>query len=357
MSDLSAQFIERLRDAQEPLRIRGGGTKDFYGNPSRGELLDVSGHRGILNYEPTELVITARGGTPLAEIEAALAEQGQCLPFEPPDFGTESAMSAIGGVVAAGLSGSRRMSAGSVRDYVLGVKLLDGRARELSFGGQVMKNVAGYDVSRLVAGSLGTLGVILEVSLKVLPRPAADETLRLPMDEAAALALLSRWAAQPLPIAATCWHDGALYVRLAGPRAAVAAAKLKVGSGATASPVLWASLGRQCHDFFFGAIQEGKPLWRLAVAPRTPSLGLGPTLIEWNGAQRWLHGEYDAAELRDVAARAGGHATLFRAPDDLKAHVGAFAPLPPALLALHRKLKAAFDPRGILNPGRLYPDL
>jgi glycolate oxidase FAD binding subunit len=356
MSDISAQLGERIRAATPaaPLRIRGGGTKDFYGNPPCGELLDVSGHRGILAYEPTELVITARCGTPLAEIEAALAAQGQCLPFEPPDFGPAST---IGGVVAAGLSGARRMSAGSVRDYVLGVKLLDGSARELSFGGQVMKNVAGYDVSRLVAGSLGTLGVILEVSLKVLPRPAADETLRLPMGETDALALLSRWAAQPLPIAATCWHDGALFVRLAGPRAAVAAAKLKVGSGETASPVLWASLGRQCHDFFFGAIQEGKPLWRLAVAPRTPPLGLGPTLIEWNGAQRWLHGDHDPAELRAVAARAGGHATLFRADDATKAAVGAFAPLPPALLALHRQLKAAFDPRGILNPGRLYPDL
>ena len=221
MSDLSEQFIERIKTATAPLCLRGSGSKDFYGNAvhcgnvPQGEVpdtLDTRGHRGILAYEPTELVITVRCGTPLAEVEAALTEKNQYLPFEPPRF---SAASTVGGMVAAGLSGPRRVSAGSVRDYVLGVKLLDGQARELNFGGQVMKNVAGYDVSRLIAGSLGTLGLILEVSLKVLPRPAAESTLRLEMSQAEALRKLNEWGGQPLPIVASAWADNVLTLKLA----------------------------------------------------------------------------------------------------------------------------------------------
>ena len=365
MSDLSEQFSERVKSAVSagaPLCIRGAGSKDFYGNAlhcgnaPQGEVLDTRGHTGIVAYEPTELYITARSGTPLAEIEAALAAQGQYLPFEPPRFAPDST---IGGVVAAGLSGPRRASAGSVRDYVLGVKLLDGQARELSFGGQVMKNVAGYDVSRLIAGSLGTLGLILEVTLKVLPRPVVECTLRFDMDEATALDRLNRWAGQPLPIVASAWGEGVLALRLAGARAAVAAAEAKlqgnpVGAGDT---TLWDALRDQQVPFFCGTA----PLWRLSVPSTAPALALpGTGLIEWGGALRWLRSdtmdEAAAERIRAAAAQAGGSATLYRAPDALKASVGAFAPLTAPLQGLHRRLKAAFDPQGIFNPGRLYKE-
>ncbi|MCX8017662.1 MAG: glycolate oxidase subunit GlcE, partial [Rhodocyclaceae bacterium] len=316
------------------------------------------------------LYLTAKCGTPLREIEAALAERGQCLAFEPPRFAPEST---IGGVVAAGPSGPRRANAGAVRDFVLGVKILDGQARELSFGGQGMKNVAGYDVSRLMAGSLGTLGLILEVTLKVLPQPAAEATLRFAVAEDEALERMNRWAGQPLPIVASCWHAGVLTLKLAGARAAVEAAadKLggergdaagnagapagdappgKVGAGGTA---FWQALRDQTVDFF-----QGEPLWRLSVPSSAPPLALpGEQWIEWGGALRWLKTDAPAEALRAAAAAAGGHATLYRAPAELKRRVGAFAPLPAALMKLHQNLKAAFDPRGIFNPGRLYPEL
>lgn len=350
---MSEQFIERIRTASGPLCIRGAGSKDFYGNAPRGEVLDTRGHAGIVAYEPTELFVTARCGTPLAEIEAALAARGQYLPFEPPRFAPDST---VGGVVAAGLSGPRRASAGSLRDYVLGVRLLDGAARELVFGGQVMKNVAGYDVSRLIAGSLGTLGLILDVSLKVLPRPAAEATLRFEMKQAEALDQLNRWAGQPLPIVASAWEAGVLMLRLAGARAAVEAAELKlggakVGAGDTAT---WDALRDQTAPFFAGDV----PLWRLSVPSVAPVIDLpGATLIEWGGAQRWLRSDAPAATVRAAVAAVGGHATLYRAPAGLKDKTGAFAPPPAPLMALHRRLKAAFDPRGIFNPGRLYPEL
>ena len=352
MSDLSQQFIERIRaaSAENPLCLCGAGSKDFYGNAPQGDILDTRQHTGIVAYEPTELVITAKCGTPLAEIEAALAEQGQCLPCEPPRF---SADSTLGGVAAAGLSGPRRASAGSLRDYVLGVKILDGNARELNFGGRVMKNVAGYDVSRLIAGSLGTLGLILEVSLKVLPRPVAEATLRFPMSEADALDRLNRWRGQPLPIVASAWQDGALTLRLAGARAAVEAAQQKLGAGEAAESGFWDALRDQNLPFFAAAT-----LWRLSLPATTPAMQLpGEQLIEWGGAQRWLKSDAPAEAIRAAAARVGGSATLYRAPADLKQRVGAFAALPAPLLALHRSLKAAFDPRGILNPGRLYAEL
>ena len=353
MSDISAQLIERVGAATGPLCIRGAGSKDFYGNASRGEILDARAHRGIIAYEPTELFITARCGTPLAEIEAALAANNQYLPFEPPRFAPDST---VGGMVAAGLSGPRRASAGSVRDYVLGVKLLDGAARELTFGGQVMKNVAGYDVSRLIAGSLGTLGLILEVTLKVLPKPVAEATLRFGMDEAAALRQLNAWGGQPWPIVASGWEDGRLTLKLAGARAAVAAAVEKLGAGGTLDAgSYWDDLRDQQASFFAG----DAPLWRLSVPSTAPALELpGAQLIEWGGALRWLKGDAPPATIRAAAAAAGGSATLFRAPAAAKAAAGgAFAPLPAPLLTLHRRLKDAFDPRGLFNPGRLYSEL
>jgi glycolate oxidase FAD binding subunit len=342
MSDPARQFADRIVGATGPLRIRGGGSKDFYGNAPAGEILDTRGHSGIVGYEPTELVITARCGTPLAEIETVLTENRQMLAFEPPAF-----------VVAAGLSGPRRATAGAVRDFVLGVKVLDGRGHELDFGGQVMKNVAGYDVSRLMAGSLGTLGLILEVSLKVLPSPAAEATLRFDLPAAKALDTMNSWAGRPLPLSATCWHDDVLTVRLSGAGAAVRAACAslggeKVGDGDAA--VFWAGLREQRLDFFAGA----EALWRLSLPSVAGVVDLpGPTLVEWGGAQRWLRCAAGAAEVRAAAASVGGHATLFRGGDRSG---GALAPLDPVLARIHRDLKRAFDPRGIFNPGRLYPD-
>jgi len=350
MSDLTEQFAERIRAATAPLCIRGSGSKDFYGNAPRGDLLDTTGHRGIVGYEPTELVITARGGTPLAEIKSALAERRQMLAFEPPSFGDGAT---IGGVVAAGLSGPRRATAGSARDFVLGVKLLDGEGRLLIFGGQVMKNVAGYDVSRLIAGSLGTLGLIAEVSLKVLPLPVAEATLRFELPQDKALDRMNRWAGQPLPVSATCWADDMLTVRLSGAGTAVESACSTLGGERVADAEaadFWTSLREQRHAFFAG---DDAALWRLSVPSIAGTLDLpGPTLIEWGGAQRWIRGGGSDGP-RAAALRVGGHATLFRGGDK---SVGVFQPLDPVTLRIHRDLKHAFDPRGILNSGRLYPD-
>lgn len=341
-------FKARIREGK-PLCIRGAGGKDFYGNAPQGEVLDTRAYRGIVAYEPTELFVTAKCGTPLAEIEAALAEKGQCLPFEPPRFSGEST---IGGVVASGLSGPRRVSAGALRDFVLGVKLLDAAARELNFGGQVMKNVAGYDVSRVIAGSLGTLGLITEVSLKVLPKPVADASLRFEINQSDALFRLNEWAGRPLPIVASAWQDGVLTIRLAGARAAVEAAKQKVGAGEAADAVFWEALRDQTAGFF-----NIETLWRLSVPSTAPELKLpGEQLIEWGGALRWLRSDASAETVRAAAAAVGGSATLYRASTAFKVQAGAFSPLPAPLMALHKNLKAAFDLQGIFNPGRMYPD-
>ncbi|TXT28722.1 MAG: glycolate oxidase FAD binding subunit [Rhodocyclaceae bacterium] len=347
-------IVAAVRNAdvgRAPLRIRGAGSKDFYGGLLAGEVLDVSGHRGIVAYEPTELYITAKCGTSLAEIEATLAEKGQMLAFEPPHF----AGATVGGCVAAGLSGPRRQQAGAVRDFVLGVKLVDGTGQVLNFGGQVMKNVAGYDVSRLIAGSLGTLGVIAEVTLKVLPKPVAETTLVFECDATEAIRRLNEWGGQPLPISASFWHDGQLWLRLSGARAAVEAATAKLGGVSTVNPEKhWNSIREQTHPAF-----AASPLWRLALPSTAPCPDLdGLRAIEWGGALRWYAGEVDGDHqaIRAAAIRLGGHAVLYRAPESLRCLEGAFATLPPALLALHRRLKKAFDPQGILNPGRLYAE-
>lgn len=343
---------ERIRDAAArgaPLRLRGGGSKDFYGGAPRGELLDTRELAGIVEYEPTELVITARCGTPLADLESALAERGQMLAFEPPHFGPGAT---LGGCVAAGLSGPRRAQAGAVRDFVLGARLLDGRGEALAFGGKVMKNVAGYDVSRLLAGSLGTLGLILEASLKVLPRPPAERTLRLELAQAGAIEQLNRWAGQPLPVSASVWRGGELFVRLSGAEAALKAAAQRIGGEPLGNGgALWRAIREQTDAAFAGEA----PLWRLSVPSAAAPLELpGEPLIEWGGALRWLRTAAEPATVRAAAEAAGGHATLFRGGDK---SAGVFAPLAPGLARLHRELKAAFDPAGIFNPGRLYPDV
>jgi glycolate oxidase FAD binding subunit len=354
--------VQTARAAGGALDIRGGGTKAFYGEApgegQRGEPLDVRPLAGISSYEPSELVVTVRAGTPLAELEAALAEKGQCLAFEPPRFAEGGT---VGGMVAAGLAGPARAAVGGVRDFVLGATLLNGRGEVVSFGGQVMKNVAGYDVARLLAGSLGILGVICEVSLKVLPQPPAVATLRFELDEATALKRINEWSGQPLPINASAWWEGMLVVRLAGAAAAVQAAQRRLGGERiddALAATFWAGLRDQRDEFFEGAaraVERGAALWRLSVpSTAAPLKQSGEQLIEWGGAQRWLCTSAPPAQLREAAQLAGGHATLFRGGDKA---CGVFAPLSPPLARIHRELKASFDPDRVFNRGRLYREL
>jgi glycolate oxidase FAD binding subunit len=365
LSELCDQVMT-ARAGHKPLFICGGGSKAFYGNhrPLRPEdghcLLDVTPYRGIVNYQPSELVVTVRAGTPLRELEVQLAEEGQMLAFEPPHYERSAT---VGGCVAAGLAGPRRMAAGSVRDFVLGARLLDAHGRVLRFGGEVMKNVAGYDVSRLLAGSLGIFGVLLEVSLKVLPRPATETTLRLEATEREALAAFAAWRRLPMPVSAACWipggesRKGEIRVRLSGAPPAIDAARVRIGGDAVPAPdadALWLSLREQTHDFF----DRSQPLWRLAVPPATSPLELGTTLLEWGGGQRWLSGRHDAAAVRAAAQARGGHATLFRAAshEDLPED-GVFQPPAPGIATLTRRLKQELDPSGLFNPGRLVLEL
>lgn len=359
------RLVDQVREARSrkaSLEIRGGGTKAFYGGPPQGEPLDVRPLRGISSYEPSELVCTVRAGTPLAELEAALAEQGQCLPFEPPRFGGGDADGGtVGGMVAAGLAGPARATVGGVRDYVLGATMLNGQGELLSFGGQVMKNVAGYDVSRLLAGSLGVLGVLCEVSLKVLPQPVTSVTLRFELDEAQALRQLNEWGGQPLPLSASAWWEGTLVLRLSGAAAAVQSAAAKLGGEPIDPPLaqgFWAGLRDHRDEFFVGAqkaVQGGATLWRLSLPQTAPPLKLsGEQLVEWGGAQRWCCTSAPAATLREAAVAAGGHATMFRGGDK---RAGVFAALSPPLARIHRELKRRFDPDAVFNRGRLYPDL
>jgi glycolate oxidase FAD binding subunit len=349
--------VQTARAAKGTLRIVGGGTKDFYGGALDGETLDVKPLAGISNYEPSELVVTVRGGTLLPDLEAALAEQGQWLAFEPPRY---VARGTVGGMVAAGLAGPARASAGAVRDHVLGATLLNGRGQVLTFGGQVMKNVAGYDVSRTLAGSMGVLGVICEVSLKVLPRPAASATIRFECDQAEALRRLNAWAGEPLPISASAWWSGMLVLRLAGARAAVESAMAQLG-GEPIDPALaatfWTGLRDHGDEFFATAARacdKGAMLWRLGLPSTAPPLTLpGQQLVEWGGAQRWLNSRVSAAQVRDAASALGGHATLFRANDK---SAGVFHPLSDAQARIQRALKDSFDPDHVFNRGRLYAD-
>jgi glycolate oxidase FAD binding subunit len=372
------RIVDQVRDAldaRRPLRPVGGDSKHFYGQSLQGEVLDLRAHAGIRSYEPSELVVTARCGTPLAELEAALAEQGQMLAFEPPHFGPGAT---VGGMVAAGLSGPARASVGAVRDYVLGASFINGKGEWLTFGGQVMKNVAGYDVSRLLAGSLGTLGVITEVSLKVLPRAPAEATLLCAgISQAKALALLNRWGGQPLPLNASCWVFDAtaspaqeyLFVRLRGAVAAVesacprliadlqaAGAEARRMDNAQAEPD-WQACREQTLPFFNPPSPE-MCLWRLSLPQTAAVLDLPyPVLVEWHGALRWLWAPVEAAPaLRDAAARACGHATLFRRGTGVTESAQIFTPLEAVQLRIQRALKQEFDPERLFSPGRLYPE-
>lgn len=354
MEQVLAQFRDQILAAShnQPLRIRGGGSKDWYGRQPAGDVLDTRAYAGIVNYDPTELVVTVRAGTKLTDVEQTLAEQNQMLAFEPPHFG---AGATVGGMVAAGLSGPRRAAVGAVRDFVLGAALMDGKGELLQFGGQVMKNVAGYDVSRLLAGSLGVLGLILEVSLKVLPRPVAETTLRLQLTEEEAIRRLNEWGGKPLPISASAWCDGVLAVRLSGAQAAITAARRTIGGDEMPEATgFWLALREQRNAYF----DRPGMLWRLSVPSVTPPLSVGEQLIEWGGAQRWLHAAdaspQFAQTVRDAAVAVGGHATLFRGGDR---DGEIFQPLAPAVARIHYNLKNAFDPQRIFNPGRMYAQL
>lgn len=349
MRDVVQNFSETIRKAaaeHTQLRIRGSGSKDFYGLALIGDVLDTRTLTGIVDYEPTELVLTARAGTPLREVETALAQAGQMLAFEPPHFGPEAT---LGGCIASGFSGPRRAAAGSARDFVLGVRMVNGIGEALHFGGQVMKNVAGYDLSRLMTGSFGTLGVITEVSLKVLPRPEQELTLRFEFDETTAIATMNTWAAKPLPVSASCHVDGLLHVRLAGAAVAVEAARKKLGGESVEDGAeFWQSIREHSHDFFMNA----PALWRFSIKPTSPPLGLGKQVMEWNGSLRWIAEDLDPSRAFAIAHRADGHATLFRGGN--KRH--GIQQFSAGLLAVHKKLKRAFDPHGILGFGRIHAD-
>ncbi len=346
--DISGDLQSAVRAAiadRAPLNLIGGGTKQFYGRQAEGKPLAVSGNRGVVAYEPTELVITARAGTPLVELEMLLAKKGQMLPFEPPHFGPQAT---LGGAIACGFSGPRRPYTGAARDFVLGVNLLNGKGEILTFGGQVMKNVAGYDVSRLMVGALGTLGILLEVSLKVLPKPAHETTLALEQTETEAIATMVAWGGRPLPISASCFDGARLYARLSGTEQGTSAACKKIGGEIVKDgDDFWHRLREHQLPFF----SDTTPLWRLSIPPAAPKLTLpGKWLLDWGGAQRWLKSAATAAAVRERAAAAGGHATLFRGGD----RNDVLHPLAAPLMRLHRDLKAAFDPHGILNPRRMY---
>lgn len=402
LSELTEQVLA-ARGAEKPLVIRGGGTKQFYGEP-KGRLglpgalvLDMTAYQGIVNYHPSELVVTVKAGTLLSDLEKVLDEQGQMLAFEPPRFGPAST---VGGCVAAGLSGPRRMAAGSLRDFILGARLLDSSGAVLAFGGEVMKNVAGYDVSRLLAGSLGIYGALVDISIKVAPKPFVEQTRIFQVEQAQALALLNQWRSQPVPISATSWSDhagqGVLHVRLSGSDSAVDAGARRLGGQAlpeTEAADWWNGLRDQTHPFF-----SQRPIWRIAVPPTAPDLKLGATLVEWNGAQRWVAAELDPVALRSRVSHLGGHATFYRAAQGVPgvadpvlhaassdasnaaaavaaarsgsaenasaettdhvavADIPFFQPLSPVLRTLNWRLKQELDPVGLFNPKRLFPD-
>lgn len=355
--DASAALAERVRQANAdgtPLRIVGGDTRAFYGREVEGSELSTREHRGISSYDPVELVVSVRAGTPLVELEATLAEQGQMLPCEPPRYGETST---VGGMVATGLSGPRRPWAGSVRDFVLGTRVINHEGIEQRFGGEVMKNVAGYDLSRLMVGAQGSLGLLTEVSFKVLPIPGAVHSLRLEIPLGEAQLRLAEWGLEPLPISAAAWLDGALHLRLEGGPSSVAATRARIG-GDDLDNSFWTDLRDQRLAFFgAGPLHEtGAPLWRLSLPHRTPALdlpGIDETqmLHDWAGAQRWLRTELDAESLRQACQAAGGHATCY---GPRPAHVEPFTPLPKVLMKYHRNLRTQLDPKGIFNPGRLY---
>ncbi len=347
--NLLQEQVQHARSNSRRLNIVGGGTKAFMGRTADpdADKLSLAGHTGIVEYHPVELVLTVRAGTTLKEIEAVLAEQGQCLHFEPPRFGEAST---IGGTLACNLSGPARPWAGSVRDQVLGIRLLNGKGEHLRFGGQVMKNVAGYDVSRLQAGAMGTLGVITEISMKVMPKPAATLTLVQDMAMEEAVRYMNRRAGEPKPVTGACWVDGKVYLRLSGARSAVEATAEKwQGSVMGDGEQCWQQIQDMKHNFFG---DKNAPLWRFSVgsAANLPVLD-GQWMMDWAGAQRWYRGQAALSDLEPMAQAAGGQVSLFSGGDRTGEVVHS---QPEALKVIQRRVKQSFDPDGLFNPGRLY---
>ena len=371
LSRFREQIIEAGKQNQV-LSIQGGNTKSWYGNPSQSSILSTRSYQGILDYQPEELVITACAGTPIAEIESTLAKNNQILPFEPPHFGDDAT---FGGVIAAGLAGPARISAGNLRDFILGTRLMDGRGEDLSFGGKVMKNVAGYDVSRLLPGSLGTLALLLEASVKVLPRPAATASLRCRMGAANTLKILNEWAGQPLPLNASVWvgqtgDEGELTIRLAGAKAAATSASqmmqdllgAAVLDDSEADP-FWRNL-REQQLSWFSQMPNHHALWRLSLPANCPVLEmpkdcLPEIIMEWHGQERWIQGpanQSTANVLQKLAIQHGGHLTCFRSLS-----TEAFErftrldsnPLTAGLEVVQKRLRHSFDPFGVFTTGRL----
>lgn len=359
----SADMIREASRSGRPLMIQGHGSKAFYGQPANDNatVLSTTAHNGVVDYDPTELVVVAKCGTPLTELEEVLAKSNQMLAFEPPRFGGRGT---VGGMIASGLSGPRRMSAGAVKDFVLGMTVLDAQATPIRYGGTVMKNVAGYDISRLHTGALGTLGLIVDVSIKVLPMPPAQATLVFECTAQESIDRANLWGGQPLPVSATCWRDGRFFVRLAGAVAAVKSATQKLGGEVMPGDQarkLWQSLRDQEDEFFtVHAADAELCLWRLSV----PSVSahfeeiVDSQMIEWGGALRWVKTRLPAERIRALAHRCGGHATLFRAPlPQTRSQLGVFAELTPAMMKIHQRLKQELDAKNIFNPGRMFAGL
>lgn len=357
------EAIHEAIQSKDLLRITGSGTKDWFGAELKGNPLSTKNYQGIINYQPDELVITVKSGTSIKEIELALEEKNQQFAFEPPHFGDNAT---IGGMVCSGLAGPGRVSAGSLRDFVLGAKIMDGQGQVMNFGGTVMKNVAGYDVSRLMPGSLGTLALLLDVSIKVLPKPIATATLQLEIEQQKAIHTMNLLASQPWPINASCWQgeqNGMLHIRLSGAKAAVESAtnsfKKNLGMkllDPDEAKKFWDSLREHQSDWFKSSNHQALPLWRFAVAPTSNPINLpGSTLIEWHGGQRWWQGHLDAAAAKAIAAKAHGHASIFRSSERDLAMLSSLNdnPLTKALVPVQERLKKAFDPHGIFATGRL----
>lgn len=350
VTDKSGELVDAVNQARgqgQAVYIRAGDSKrHLCGRDCDAAELDISAHRGIVDYQPGELILTALCATPLVEIQAALAQQQQMLAFEPPLFGGKAT---LGGTLACNLSGPARPWSGSVRDMVLGVQLINGKGELLNFGGRVMKNVAGYDVSRLQAGALGTLGLMTRITLKVMPRHEHSLTLCYELDAVQALELMHRRAGQPRPLNGACWLDGKLYLRLSGAATAVdETARLWGGDSIAADSEIWTQL----REFALPYFTDELPLWRFSINSSSPApRELPDQLIDWGGAQRWVRGDHDPAQLQTIAREAGGHVALFAGGD----RRGEVRPPPPALeQKLHQRLKHAFDPEGVFNPGRLY---
>jgi len=356
MADISKQLQQRIEAACHgniAINIIGGDSKSWYGREAVGQALHVGNHSGIVNYQPTELIMTARAGTLLSEITDALDEQRQRLPFDPPHYGEAAT---LGGTVACGFSGPRRPYAGACRDFILGCRIINGKGEILRFGGEVMKNVAGFDVSRLMAGSLGTLGLLLDVSMKVLPHRQAEQTVVIEAGFIEALRIMHCHAATPLPVTAMAADGTHVYFRICATPSSVLNSAVNIGGAVYEDGLqLWKNIREHQLPFF----ADNRPLWRLSVPSNAahPMLADAPDddwFIGWGGAQRWLKTDMSAARVFEAAQSAGGHATLFRSHEKPDA---VFAPMPTALMHLHQRLKTAFDPQGILNPGRMYAAL